>query len=215
MRWVKITLCFVLVFVIGFVAGSRLATFGGTIPAVSMPESRSMQSCEQDTLTLTKPAPLDAAAINAIIDACRNEIQNQGSVNDFELRRLAFLSRYYADRITLWMVVIITFSGVVLAALQLMASYQLALIHGTQMASDSDMTVEQGKLVFRSSITGLFVLIISFAFFLTYVLYIYTMPVVNVDATQQTAPGGGAAPTLSPGGLGKLPPGAAPHQPPG
>jgi hypothetical protein len=187
-----------------FVLGFFLAEFSHTVPTVNLNNSRSVNSCTQDTIKLIKLSTPEIGVISQIIDVCSVEIDSQERLNDFELRRLAFLSRYYADRITLWMVVIITLSGVLLAGLQLGASYRLALLRGTELGSNNVLTVEQGKLIFRSSITGLVVLLISLAFFLIYVRYIYVMPEVNVDGSHQKGTQL-VVPTLSPGGLGAAP----------
>jgi hypothetical protein len=159
-RWFIV--CVISVAGMSFILGIYIAGFGNSMPTVNLNNSRSVNGCAQDTIRLINLNVSDVKIVSQIIDVCYNEIDSQQRLNDFELRRLAFLSRYYADRITLWMVVIITLSGVLLAGLQLAASYRLALLSGTSLASDGQLTVEQGKLVFRSSVTGLFVLIILF-----------------------------------------------------
>jgi hypothetical protein len=74
------------------------------------------------------------------------------------------------------MVVILTLSGVALAALQLAAAYALAKATGSDSLQDQqEFSIEKGKLVLRSSITGLFILIISFAFFYVYILHVFTI----------------------------------------
>ena len=44
----------------------------------------------------------------------------------YAVREVNFIQQYLANAVLMWMVVIITLSGVALAALQLMASFQLA-----------------------------------------------------------------------------------------
>jgi hypothetical protein len=112
---------------------------------------------------------------------CTSLIFNESALDDYRIRRMKFEQQYYAEGVTLWMVVAITISGVMLAAVQLMASYKLALIGKEAFAQDSSMALEQGKVSLKSSITGLFILTISFAFFLVYVLYIYTITEANLE----------------------------------
>jgi hypothetical protein len=193
-----------LLLVLSFALGAYVRGIGRAIPDVTIPDSRSVQSCTESMIKVIQPQPLDTNAVSNMITVCKQEIDSQNNLNEFVLRRLGFLTRSYADRITLWMVVIITLSGVFLAGLQLAASYRLAMTRGTALASDNEATVEEGKLVLRSSVTGLFVLLISLGFFLIYVKYIYVMPEVDVDAQyHRQIP---ATTDLLPGGLGKPPP---------
>jgi 4-hydroxybenzoate polyprenyltransferase len=91
------------------------------------------------------------------------------------------------------MVVAITISGVRLSGPQLGASYKLAVLAGSALGGDSELSVEKSKLVFRSSVTGLMVLVISFAFFMIYVKYIYNTQDRDVDAASNVATQTGSA----------------------
>jgi hypothetical protein len=86
------------------------------------------------------------------------------------------------------MVVLITISGVALAGLQLAASYRLAVIRGTEFATASELVLNKsGDLVLKSSVTGLFILIISFAFFLVFVLYVYDIKERRIESGSPAA----------------------------
>ena len=108
----------------------------------------------------------------------------------------------------MWMVVAVTFSGVLLAGLQLLASYQLAIANKTSMdANNGEIIVKRDQVVLRSSITGLFILLISFCFFLVFVFYVYRFETLD-ENTNLTSP---PLSTLPMGGLG--PPPAAQDKP--
>ena len=121
-----------------------------------------------DTLTLRLPY-------------CYDKVYLQSQLNEFTIRRLVFQSQYISDLVLLWMVVFITLAGVILSGLQLFTSYQLAKGGHTieepiefsadqggkpSVAAGSSLVIEKGKIALRSSVTGLFILIISFAFFM-------------------------------------------------
>lgn len=110
---------------------------------------------------------------------CSDQIYQQSILNDFELRRLVYQSQGISDIVLLWMVVVLTLSGVVLAAIQLLASFQLSKsgLAGDLALGDQTQTfsVERGKLVFQSSVTGLFILLFSFAFFYVYIIFVYSI----------------------------------------
>lgn len=90
-----------------------------------------------------------------------------------------------AERIVLWMVVIITLSGVLIAGLQVLASYKLAVASKGQFES-SELSIARDKLSIKSSIAGLFILIISFAFFYVFVFEIYKIHPIDPDGRAAT-----------------------------
>jgi len=101
-------------------------------------------------------------------------INAQGLLNDYAIRKLNFYQQFRANGVLMWMVVAVTFSGVLLAALQLVASYQVAVANGTQLSAEAgELTVQHDRLVLKSAVTGLFILVISFCFFLVFVFYVY------------------------------------------
>jgi lysylphosphatidylglycerol synthetase-like protein (DUF2156 family) len=114
--------------------------------------------------------------LQVAINDCYKLLHSQGLLNDFQIRRAKFAIQYRSEKVVLWMVVILTLSGVALAALQLAAAYALAKATGSDSLQDQqEFSVEKGKIVLRSSITGLFILLISFAFFYVYILHVYTI----------------------------------------
>jgi hypothetical protein len=59
-------------------------------------------------------------------------------------------------------------------------SFKLALAGG-EFAKDSELALENSKLSLKSSITGAIILALSLAFFMIYVIYIYTIREVAVE----------------------------------
>jgi sterol desaturase/sphingolipid hydroxylase (fatty acid hydroxylase superfamily) len=122
-------------------------------------------------------------------------------LNDFELRKRTFTQQYFANEIMLWMVVVMTLSGVLLAALQLAASYRMASGKGAPAPLSGELTVAKDQLIFKSSVTGLFILIVSFAFFFVFVLYVYQPKEVDLENEGRPA----RTKMLDAGGLGAPP----------
>ena len=90
----------------------------------------------------------------------------------------------------LWMVVSITIAGVILAGLQLWATYRLAAAGSGTLADGGEVTMEHNRLVVRSSVVGVIILALSFAFFALYVLYVYRLqdlPGLSTPAPRPTA----------------------------
>ena len=109
----------------------------------------------------------------------------------------------------MWMVVSITISGVLLSGLQLLVSYQLAVAGRGQFGESGELSLEKDRVSLKSSITGLFILIVSFAFFAVFVFEIYKIREVNVDPTESQQ---SLANPLGPGGISPPPPQKKPNE---
>jgi hypothetical protein len=157
----------------------------------------SMADCLDSHIKKDPTTPPDV--YTAFIQICYSVIRDQQLLNDFQIRRQHYFEEFKTGEILLWLVVIITFSGVALAAGQLAASYRLAFREGAPTNLSSEIAVQRDKVVLRSSVTGLFILIVSFAFFLTFVIYIFRDREEDVDATSHDQ--GVVGRVLRPGGL--------------
>lgn len=123
-------------------------------------------------------------------------------LSDFAIRKLDFFQQYRANGILMWMVIAVTFSGVLLAGLQLWASYELATVNKSPLNTDeSQIVLTRDQLVLKSSVTGLLILLISFCFFLAFIVYVYRLQPLENHANQDVVP----IPTLPMGGLGPSP----------
>jgi hypothetical protein len=118
---------------------------------------------------------------------CYNEVRNEADLMDFNIRRSVLIEQQTEGRIILWMVVAITLSGVALAGLQLVAAYRLASAGHGDFASAQEVTLEQNKISLKSSVTGLMILVISFAFFMVYVVWVYTVKELKQDPAKASS----------------------------
>lgn len=149
---------------------------------VDINEWGSMRLCVADTIVRTGANTTSVDLLEQATSLCYRHLHGQGLLNDFKIRRLKFIQQTYDERVLLWMVVVITLSGVFLAGLQLLASFKLASIGSGNFDQQTEMSIEQGKLSVKSSLTGLLILICSFAFFWVFVYEVFVMKVVDPDA---------------------------------
>jgi hypothetical protein len=160
-----------------------------------------MQQCMTDTVASLelKQAP-STEVLGQVRGHCYALIQSQGLLRDYAVREVNFIQQYRANAVLMWMVVAVTFAGVALAALQLMVSLQLASVNKTPV-DDQQLIVTRDQIVLKSSVTGLFILLISFAFFLTYVIYVFPFQTPNDQSPRNVV----SSPTLPMGQLGYPP----------
>lgn len=122
----------------------------------------------------------------ADVVACYNRLVRQGQLNEYQIRRVNFQTQHIADTVTLWMVVTLTVCGVALAAWQIFASSRLVTSNPEKLTSE--LSIERGKIFVRSSVTGLLILLVSFAFFYVYVVWIYQLREWSDDAKVEPVP---------------------------
>lgn len=137
-----------------------------------------------DRLKLKDPPSLED--IKRSTEICYSLLREQGLLKDFSVRALNYEQQYRSNGILLWMVVVITISGVILAGLQLLASYRLAVASGSNVGADSQLTLARDQIALKSSVTGLAVMLLSFAFFLVFVRYVYKIEDIG-DPNQPVA----------------------------
>jgi hypothetical protein len=188
---------------VGFVLGVESHRFGEA-PETALVVTGDMSSCVLETRPLLSGKDLEINDLRDLLSYCFSLHRNQGLLRDFEIRRLIFSQEMYANGVMLWMVVAITISGVLLAALQLVANYKLASTRDGVFAEQGEINLARDKIVLKSSVTGLFILLISFAFFIVFVLYVYQYKEVDMDNDRPTK--NTPSENLEPGGLGRAPP---------
>ena len=140
-----------------------------------------IENCISTDINRIKPEKLDSQVLRTMSNDCAERIHQQNFENEALLKRLKFVQQVADGRVMLWLVVVITFSGVVLAGVQLLASYKLAVIGREAFGQSMELAVEKDKASLKSSVTGLFILAISFAFFLVFVQQIYKIETVKMD----------------------------------
>jgi hypothetical protein len=142
---------------------------------------------------------LDLVVAGQIDSSCFWHIYWGRLLDDFEVRRTKFREQGAIETVLLWLVVVITISGVALAALQLLASYKLATLGKGQIDQTQEISFEaRGNVSVKSSVTGLLILIVSFAFFLVYVGYVYPVNESRALGFGATDPGQLANPQSRP-----------------
>lgn len=176
--------------IVGLLIGFGAGRIEGDLPIPKQPELPSMTECVAGTLTLLGQKSFQTSeTLRDARDHCYSLIQSQGLLGDFTMRKLNYIQQYRANGVLMWMVVIITFSGVLLAGLQLWASYRLAESRQTTLdANDGQLVLERDRVVLKSSIAGLFILLVSFAFFLVFVLYVYRFEHISDQANSDALP---------------------------
>jgi hypothetical protein len=172
----------VLAVVFAFVAG---AYYGGAIlrhepsnPNTTIASCVDVQSRAYSQVTIETRTQF--------IDFCYHQISVQYLLDDFPMRQSIFTTQKFTGLVLLWIVVGITVSGVILAAIQLWATYKLAVTRNTPVGESGELVLAADKIALKSSVTGLFILIISFAFFLTYMNFMAGIRVVDGNLPPQT-----------------------------
>ena len=140
-----------------------------------------LSECIDHAIKTTVSLKMDVDTYTEIWRLCENQMYDQLLLNDFSIRRQKFEENALDERVNLWLVVVITLSGVVLAALQLVMSYRLSSTAKTELAGSNELAIEQGKLSLKSSVTGLLIMALSLVFFVVYVKWIYQ----NYDVVTQ------------------------------
>ena len=165
------------------------------------------ERCWKDQLAPVPVKEQTPDLVDRVSSVCYNHAYRALLLDDFRIRRTAFMQQQFQGNVMLWMLVAITLSGVALAGLQLLAASRLAATGQASLASDGVLSLEHGKISLRSSVTGLLILVVSLAFFGIFVNWVYQLsettperaPQPAVQRAQQMLPGVG--------GVGAPPPG--------
>jgi hypothetical protein len=178
-------------------------------PPIDMPaRAQACRSEIQSHLDLTKIAP---EVWDQVANICYGQVRGEALLADFNIRRSNLVEQQVEGRIVLWMVVAITLSGVALAGLQLLAAYRLADSGHGDLATAQEITLEQNKISLKSSVTGLLILVVSFAFFMVYVAWVYTSKELQQGSPEMakvivtTATNSGTSPVPALSGYGPPP----------
>jgi hypothetical protein len=143
-------------------------------PDISVQKPSSMSECIPNTLKLVTKDPVSTPELVKFAkEHCYSLIRSQELLNNFYVFDMAYVQQYQTNPVLLWLVVGVTVSGVILAALQLLAAFQLAMTKDQDIEGGGAMSVKRNEIALKSSVTGLFILLMSFAFFLVFVLNVY------------------------------------------
>lgn len=151
-----------------------------SVPDVEIPATHTISTCvEKRATSAIQTANMHLAREHLTI--CIEEVSRHLELNDFQIRRMKFFSQYYAEKVSLWMVVFVTVAGVFLSAFQLWTSYTIAKSTAGQSTEDHEITLETGRIIIKSSAIGLMVLFTSLAFFLVFVINVYKLEEVKQE----------------------------------
>ncbi len=194
---------------IAFIAIAALAAvlLRGSDPSaryVQPVEQLRATDCWERTIKLIAAEPLSLAVLTGVADLCYLEKTHEYHLENLRIQRQTFLEQHFVGRVMLWMLVAITMSGIGLAALQLYAAFNLAVRGQGELAQEGGIELEKGKVSVKSSVTGLLILVVSFAFFLVFVKEVYTIRDVRGPKLGTSAPPAQDAGAAVP--VGELPP---------
>ena len=170
---------------------------------VGVPDHDAVATCIEKYKTATAATNVNVGTLYDLNGFCYDTILSQLRVDQEKIRRDNFVFQRNENIVLLYMVVLITISGVVLAGVQLLASYKLAVLGRGELAGGgSEINYSASNISFKSSVIGLTILAMSFAFFLVFVIYVYELRDITAGApaAQISAPAPPAPPplTLSP-----------------
>jgi hypothetical protein len=129
----------------------------------------------------------------AVWNLCNQQIYELLNNDDFSIRREKYRQQELHERVNLWLVVCITLSGLIFSGIQLFISYKLASSGKEGWSNNTEFAIEQGKMSFRSSITGLVILALSLIFFVVYVKWIYSVQEIGCKSSLTGPYVGGSA----------------------
>jgi len=158
----------------------------GTKPdstVISTQQEQRMAQCRTETLQQVKPDKVDLKFLAGLHGLCYARVNEEDSLAEFGIRRGAFLNQQSETGILMWMVVLITISGVLLAGVQLLAGFKLALLGKAAFDQGGQISLEANKLSVSSSVTGVLVLAISLCFFYVFSKEIYLIRVKGDDSS--------------------------------
>jgi hypothetical protein len=163
-----------------------IATVGRIETAV--PNHDAVALCIEKHTATTGVTAVSVGDLYGLNGFCYDTIGSQLKIDQEKIRRDNFLFQRNENVVLLYMVVLITISGVVLAGVQLLASYKLAVLGRGELAGGgSEIKYSANAISFKSSVIGLTILAMSFAFFLVFVIYVYDLRDISDTASRQTA----------------------------
>lgn len=171
-----------------FVAGIAFAAITRTPTEAPRLAPGAMRACIEQRVAIIKPQKTEMETLDSASESCYREFRNEFLLNDFYHRKAKFSEQSRDGYVLLWVVVIITLSGVSLSALQLIGAYRLASAGRGSFDTPGEISLERDRISLKSSVTGLFILVFSFAFFALFVAEVYKIKELRVESPPD-APG--------------------------
>ena len=140
----------------------------------------SLEGCAVRYAERLPPSEKSIAALDGYTSFCDKMLQMQQQLDSDAAGTATIVNQRFNTNVLLWMVVVITISGVGLAAVQLYWSYRLALTGQGQMPGGSETKLSKDSLVVKSSVVGVVILGFSLIFFIVFVLKVYPLTTLQV-----------------------------------
>ena len=180
LRSIEIYICFFLSAILAFSPNAGAESY-----QLDFPDSE-IQECVDRAISSHEGRLVNSNDRYEYARVCYSIAHGQLLLNDFRIRRLAFYRQDDANVIILWMVVALTASGVLLAAVQLYVSHRLSanarsVEAGENASTAHEFVIEKDKIILRSSLAGLAILALSLAFFYIFVVHVYTITSIDID----------------------------------
>ncbi len=144
----------------------------------------------------------DIGTLGLVSADCFRESGYAYELTEWEVRRGAFQQAQTQSDEILRLVERMTWGGILLAGLQLTFVFALSWRERKLLVDATELRAESNKLYFKSSVAGLAILVITFAFFYLYIRYVYPV-------TVQSSASGSAAQQAE---MGRLDTGSAPAE---
>jgi hypothetical protein len=141
----------------------------------NLPLPEVLSSCIARVGDLAKTNYGNYDAVTQAINICNNSSGYQLLLDEEIIRVDNLVFQRQENGVLLIMVVAITLSGVILAGLQLLASYKLAVLGKGDLSGGGEVVYGKDNVSFKSSVVGLVILAVSFGFFLVFVLDVYVL----------------------------------------
>jgi hypothetical protein len=164
--------------------GQKVLEHSSISPPSAIFSETGQQRCIYNTIATLNLHEVDFDLYEKIWALCGKEEYARLSLEDFTIRREKFIRQELDERVTLWMVVGITLAGIAMSVIQLVMSYKLAVTGHSELAKDTTLSIEKGKVAVQSSVIGVIILVISLAFFVVYVKWIYSITETRIAPPQ-------------------------------
>jgi len=152
----------------------------------SVPNHDAVAVCIDNYRSTTGMVSVGIGDLYGLNGFCYDTIGSQLKLDQEKIRRDNFVFQRNENVVLLYMVVLITISGVVLAGVQLLASYKLAMLGRGELAGGgSEINYSTHNISFKSSVIGLTILAMSFAFFLVFIVYVYDLRDISSEANSR------------------------------
>jgi hypothetical protein len=156
-------------------------------PVLPANEATRISECRTAALNRLQPKVVDLNLLGSVHGLCYAQVDEEDTLAEFGIRRAAFLKQQDETRVLMWMVVVITLSGVLLAGVQLVAAYKLASAGKTAFEQGGRLSLESNKISLTSSVTGVLILFISLFFFYIFVKEVYLIKEVGEAPSNSVA----------------------------